>query len=126
MRAQQEQDVEAAEAQRQQNGGHAARVEEGIVTVVSAAEAAAARAGAIPADKAGDEQRAARLARHAERAARGESDHNLTGIALYALSTVFMSAMMILVKMLGAAFPSKRSSWWQHAHAGCTLAAGGC
>lgn len=81
--------------------GDPSAAEQGIVTVVSAAEAAAARAGATVADKAGDDERAARLQRRAERAARGEADHNLTGISLYALSTVFMSAMMILVKMLG-------------------------
>lgn len=79
-------DVEAGETNGQQNGS--AHAEEGIVTVVSAAEAAAARAGATAADKAGDTARAERLARHADRAARGEADHNVTGIMLYALSTV--------------------------------------
>jgi hypothetical protein len=82
----QEQDVEAAQRSGQNDG--ASPVEEGIVTVVSATEAAAARAGATVADKAGDDERAARLQRRADRAARGEADHNLTGILLYALSTV--------------------------------------
>jgi hypothetical protein len=78
--------VEAAERNGQNDG--ASPAEEGIVTVVSATEAAAARAGATVADKMGDDDRAARLQRRADRAARGEADHNLTGILLYALSTV--------------------------------------
>lgn len=82
----QEHDVEAAQRNGQHNG--ASPAEEGIVTVVSATEAAAARTGAFVADKAGDDERAARLQRRADRAARGEADHNLTGILLYALSTV--------------------------------------
>lgn len=83
----QERDVEAVQRNHGQNGGISA-AEEGIVTVVSATEAAAARAGAEVADKAGDNERAARLQCRADRAARGEADHNLTGILLYALSTV--------------------------------------
>lgn len=83
----QERDVEAAQRNHGQNGGTFA-AEEGIVTVISATEAAAARAGAEVADKVGDDERAARLQRRADRAARGEADHNLTGILLYALSTV--------------------------------------
>jgi hypothetical protein len=86
----QEHDVEAAQRNGQHNG--ASPAEEGIVTVVSATEAAAARTGAYVADKAGDDERAARLQRRADRAARGEADHNLTGILLYALSTVRSSA----------------------------------
>lgn len=45
---------------------------------------------------------AERLQRQEDRAARGEADHGLQGLLLYALSTIFMSAMMILVKLLGA------------------------
>ncbi len=41
-------------------------------------------------------------ARQADRTARGEADHSLQGLLLYGLSTIFMSAMMILVKLLGA------------------------
>lgn len=44
---------------------------------------------------------AARLQARAERTARGEADHSLRGLLLYGLSTIFMSAMMILVKQLG-------------------------
>jgi len=80
--------VETAETNRQNGSAPASRTEEGIVTVVSAAEAAAARAGAAVAEKTGDTARADRLARQADRAARGEADHNVTGILLYALSTV--------------------------------------
>ena len=44
---------------------------------------------------------AARMQARAERTARGEADHSLRGLLLYGLSTIFMSAMMILVKQLG-------------------------
>lgn len=87
--------MEAAQRNHAAHGavnGDPSAAEQGIVTVVSAAEAAAARAGATVADKAGDDERAARLQRRAERAARGEADHNLTGISLYALSTVCCNA----------------------------------
>lgn len=80
--------METAETNRQNGSAPASRTEEGIVTVVSAAEAAAARAGAAVAVKTGDTACADRLARQADRAARGEADHNATGILLYALSTV--------------------------------------
>lgn len=100
----QEHDVEAAHRNGRHNG--ASPAEEGIVTVVSATEAAAARTGAFVADKAGDDERAARLQRRADRAARGEADHNLTGILLYALSTVRSSAAVECQRIAHAVFVS--------------------
>lgn len=73
---------------------------EGIVTVVSSSDAAAYRASNVKREKPVDSNEALALQQN-DRAARGEADHGLQGLLLYALSTIFMSAMMILVKLLG-------------------------
>lgn len=80
------------------SNGLARNEEEGIITVTSSTDAAATRAEA---EKFGDIEEAERLQRRVDRAARGEADHGLQGLLLYGLSTIFMSAMMILVKLLG-------------------------
>lgn len=65
------------------NGEVAAAHEAGIVTVTSAADAARVRAERVAAAPL-----MRRSQRNAEREKRGEADHSLAGLLLYALSTV--------------------------------------